>query len=419
MFSPNVRMHTVKEQAEKAKQASHILRKASSTAKNEFLRVLALELEQKLPLILSENQIDLDENPTITSAMRKRLLLSEQGLTSIIAGVREMLDFPDPVGSIVKDTVRPDGLRIKKVRAPIGVIACIFESRPNVIIDVAILCVKSGNAVIVRGGKEAAHSNTILLSCIETALKASGLPPESVQQLEDRRHEAVYELVAMEEYLDLVIPRGRKELIDAVSAHSRVPVMKHSRGLCHCYIDVDANPEKAVAIAVNAKTSNPATCNSIETILVHKDIADSVMPLLLKQLFAKNVEVRGDEKTRAYSSACKVATEDDWAEEYLDLVVSIKVVDSYADAIHHIDTYSSHLTDSIVTENKTTAQTFELDIDSASVLVNASNRLTDGGVFGLGGEIGISTCRIHMRGPMGLEDLTVTKYIVEGDGHIR
>lgn len=412
-------MQTVLEQAQKAKSASHLLRKADASAKNRFLSVLADELEKNIPTILAENKKDLDENPTITSAMKKRLTISEQGLSGIIAGVREMLAFPDPVGETVKETIRPDGLKIKKVRSPIGVIACIFESRPNVIVDVAILCVKSGNAVIVRGGKEAAHSNTILLSYIETALSAAGLPKESVQQLEDRRHDAVYELVAMEDYLDLVIPRGRKELIDSVSLHSRVPVMKHSRGLCHCYIDSDADPKKAVAIAVNAKTSNPATCNSVETILVHKDSVDAVVPELLEQMFAKNVEVRGDEKICSYSPKCKPATEEDWSEEYLDLVVSIKVVDSYEDAVAHIEKYGSHLTDSIITENKDTAKKFELDVDSASVLWNASNRLTDGGVFGLGGEIGISTCRIHMRGPMGLEDLTVTKYIVEGDGHIR
>ncbi len=412
-------IRTVEEQAKQAKVASHELRKATNEQKQNFLSALSLLLESKLEDILAENKKDLDGNPDITPAMKKRLTLTLSGMQGIIAGVRELIEFPDPVGVLVKETVKKDGLRIQKVRAPIGVIACIFESRPNVIVDVAILCIKSGNAVIVRGGKEAMHSNNILLACIEEALLKSGLPKDSVQQLEDRRHEAIYELVALDKYIDLAIPRGREELIEAVSNHARVPVMKHSRGLCHCYIDSDADVKKAIAIAVNAKTSNPATCNSIETILVHKDILDKVMPDLLTVLFEKGVEVRGDERVCKYSPKCVSATEEDWSEEYLNLVVSIKVVDSYNDAIAHISKYSSALTDSIVTENNETIKKFVGDVDSASVLVNASNRLTDGGVFEVGGEIGISTCRIHMRGPMGLEDLTVTKYVVIGDGHIR
>ncbi len=410
---------TVEEQARAAKDASHALRKATSSQKELFLKTLAEKLESELVQILAENKKDVDNNPDITPAMKRRLTLTEAGMQGIIAGVRELIAFPDPVGVLVKETVKKDGLKIQKVRAPIGVIACIFESRPNVIIDVAILCIKSGNAVIVRGGKEALHSNNILLACIEHALETAGLPKDSVQQLEDRRHEAIYELVALDKYIDLAIPRGREELIDAVSKHARVPVMKHSRGLCHCYIDSDADIKKAIAIAVNAKTSNPATCNSIETILVHKNILDSVMPGLLEALFEKGVEVRGDERVCAFSPKCIPATSEDWAEEYLNLVVSIKVVDSYDEAIAHIGKYSSALTDSIVTENKNTQDMFMQDVDSASVLINASNRLTDGGVFEVGGEIGISTCRIHMRGPMGLEDLTVTKYVVIGDGHIR
>ena len=412
-------MQTVEQQAKVAKAASHILRKATTEQKDTFLRVLASELTKNISQILAENQKDLDASAGITSAMKRRLTLTEASMQGIIAGVKQLMTFPDPVGVIVKETIKKDGLKIKKMRAPIGVIACIFESRPNVIVDVSILCIKSGNAVIVRGGKEALHSNNVLLSFIEKALVEADLPKESVQQLDDRRHEAIYELVALDKYIDLAIPRGREELINAVSAHARMPVMKHSRGLCHSYVDRDADVAKAIKIVVNAKTSNPATCNSIETILVHKDIANAVMPGMLEALFAKNVEVRGDIKTCSYSDKCVAATDADWAEEYLELVVSIKVVDSYEDAVEHIAKYSSGLTDSIVTENSATALRFEQDVDSASVLWNASNRLTDGEVFGLGGEIGISTCRIHMRGPMGLEDLTVTKYIVEGDGHIR
>lgn len=412
-------MQTVIEQAQKAKKASSLLRKVTTEQKNNFLKELVFLLENNIENIIVENKKDLNENSSITSAMQKRLLLSEAGLRGIIDSINSIITMPDPVGTIVKEHVKEDGLKISRVRAPIGVIVCIFESRPNVIIDVSTLCIKSGNAVIVRGGKEAFHSNNILISLIEQALSKSGLPVDAVQQLEDRRHVAINELVVLDKYIDLVIPRGREELIDSVTAHSKVPVIKHARGLCHAYIDKDADIEKAVKIVVNAKTSNPATCNSIETILVHKDCADSVMPKLLEELFKKNVEIMGDEKVCAYSDKCKIATEDDWNEEYLDLKVSIKIVDSYGEAIDHIQKYSSSLTDSIITENKNTVKNFEEDVDSAVVLVNASNRLTDGGVFGLGGEIGISTCRIHMRGPMGLEDLTVSKYVVEGDGHIR
>lgn len=412
-------MKAVIEQAQIAKNASHLLRKATTEQKNTFLKVLASLIEKNRDLIISENAKDLKENENITLAMKKRLTLSEAGLSGIVEAINSLVPMPDPVGVIVNEHIREDGLKISRVRAPIGVIVCIFESRPNVIVDVAALCIKSGNVAIVRGGKEALNSNNILLSFIEQALVEAGLPKDGVQQLEDRRHEAINELIVLDQYIDLVIPRGRKELIDSVTEHSKVPVIKHARGLCHAYIDKDADVEKAIAIVINAKTSNPATCNSVETVLVHKDIANNVMPKLLEKLLEKNVEIMGDEMTCVYSDKCKHATEDDWDEEYLDLKVSIKIVDSYEEAIAHIAKYSSSLTDSIVSENNETTKNFQDDVDSAVVLVNASNRLTDGEQFGLGGEIGISTCRIHMRGPMGLEDMTVTKYVVVGDGHIR
>ncbi|MCC6323429.1 glutamate-5-semialdehyde dehydrogenase [Candidatus Nomurabacteria bacterium] len=412
-------MKTVIEQAQIAKNASHLMRKATTEQKNTFLKVLATLIEKNKDLIIAKNTKDLNENQNITPAMKKRLTLSEAGLAGIVSAIGSLVPMPDPVGVVVNEHIREDGLKISRVRAPIGVIVCIFESRPNVIVDVAALCIKSGNVAIVRGGKEAFHSNNILLSYIQQALQESGLPQDGVQQLEDRRHEAINELIVLDQYIDLVIPRGRKELIDSVTEHSKVPVIKHARGLCHAYIDRDADIEKAIDIVINAKTSNPATCNSVETVLVHKDIADSIMPKLLEKLFEKNVEVMGDERTCTYSNKCRLATEDDWDEEYLDLKVSIKIVDSYDEAIAHISKYSSSLTDSIVSENNETTKNFQDDVDSAVVLVNASNRLTDGEQFGLGGEIGISTCRIHMRGPMGLEDMTVTKYVVVGDGHIR
>ncbi|MCC6323195.1 glutamate-5-semialdehyde dehydrogenase [Candidatus Nomurabacteria bacterium] len=329
-------MKTIKEQAQFAKNASHLLRKATTDQKNTFLKVLASLIENNAKKIIAENAKDLQENENITPAMKKRLTLSEAGLFGIVSAIESLIPMPDPVGMIVNEHVRADGLKISRVQAPIGVIVCIFESRPNVIVDVAALCIKSGNVAIVRGGKEALHSNNILLSYIQQALEEAGLPKDGVQQLEDRRHEGINELIKLDQYIDLVIPRGRKELIDSVTENSKVPVIKHARGLCHAYIDKDANIEKAIAIVINAKTSNPATCNSVETVLVHKDIADSVMSKLLEKLFEKNVEVMGDERTCTYSDKCKLATEDDWDEEYLDLKVSIKIVDSYDEAIIHI-----------------------------------------------------------------------------------
>lgn len=406
-------------QAKNAKQAAMILRVASTQQKNDFLGNLATILEENVEKILVENSKDLENAKNLTNAMKRRLTLNKDIILGMVKSVREIAADEDPVGKIVKEVIRPNGLKILRVRVPIGVIAIIFESRPNVIIDIAALCVKSGNAVIVRGGKEALCSNTALFNCINAALNQSGLPTDAVQQLEDRRHEAIGELIQLEDYLDLVIPRGREELIRMVSEKSRVAVIKHVRGLCHLYIDNNADVEQAIRIAVNAKTSNPSTCNSIETLLVHQDIADRIMPTLLKELFEKNVEIRGDKNVCKYDSRCIEAREEDWSTEYLDLILSIKIVNSYEEAVEHIHKYSSGLTDTIVTKNKATAEDFLRVVDSASVLVNASNRLTDGGVFGLGAEIGISTSRIHMRGPMGLEDLTVTRYNVLGNGQIR
>jgi glutamate-5-semialdehyde dehydrogenase len=412
-------MKNIITQAKGAKEASRKLRLVSTAQKNEFLQNLADLLNKNTSLILKENQKDLKEGERITPVMRRRLELSKESILGIAQGVQVLIKLPDPVGQVVNSWTRPNGLRISRVRVPIGVIACIFESRPNVIIDVASLCVKSGNAVIVRGGKEAIRSNNVLMSLIQEAVKRADLPAASVQQLEDRRHEAVGELVQLEEYLDLVIPRGREELIRAVSEKARVTVMKHMRGLCHAYVDSEADLSKAIRIVVNAKTSNPATCNTIETVLVHRKIADKFIPGLLQQLFEKGVEVRGCSHTCTYSEKCIPATKKDWDTEYLDLILSVRIVDSYNEAVEHIQKYSSGLTDSIITENKERAKHFMQCIDSAAVLVNASNRFTDGGEFGLGAEIGISTARIHMRGPMTLEDLTVTKYTIEGNGQIR
>lgn len=412
-------MQDVVSQARDAKQAWKVLRLASGESKNIFLRELAELLLARIPEILEANSLDIRENPDLSEAMRKRLELSEANIRTLADSLYSVERLPDPVGAIVYSKLRKDGLKIKRVRSPIGVIVFIFESRPNVIIDAAALCVKSGNALIVRGGKEALHSNTTLLSFIQQALLRASLPVNAVQQLCDRRHEAIKELVALEAYVDLVIPRGKEALIRTVSEHARVPVMKHTRGLCHAYIDATADTEKAIALTVNGKTSNPATCNSIETILVHGDCADRIMPGLLKRMHEDGVEIRGCERTCSYFDACLPAIEDDWSVEYLDRIVAIRVVDSFEEALEHISRYSSGLTDSIITEDTGRAEAFMKMVDSAVVLVNASNRLADGGQLGLGTEIGISTSRIHMRGPMGLEDLTVTSYRVIGDGHLR
>ncbi|MBI2484482.1 glutamate-5-semialdehyde dehydrogenase [Candidatus Uhrbacteria bacterium] len=406
-------------QARESKEAWSFLRCASTATKNEFLRHLESCLRASVLDILEANRKDLAEHVDSTPAMRKRLELTESSINAIADGVRDIGLLQDPVGTVVRSWTRPDGLRIDRVRTPIGVILFIFESRPNVVIDVAALCVKSGNAVLLRPGKEALHSCVAFLRCIRDALSQAGLPENSVQLIEDRRHEAVNELVQLDAYIDLVIPRGRESLIKAVCDHSRVPVIKHMRGLCHAYIDAAADPQKAISIAINAKTSNPATCNSVETILVHEAASDTVMPMLLASLREKGVEIRGCPKTRAYVPECVAATEQDWDTEYLDLIVSIKIVSSLDEALEHIAHHSSGLTDSIITEDKEAAEAFVHKVDSATVLVNASNRLTDGGQFGLGAEVGISTARIHMRGPMGLEDLTVPAYRVIGTGHIR
>lgn len=410
---------TTIEQLKSAKQAADQLRIAATVKKNQFLNRLADLLLEKQNEVLQENQKDLDLVVGLTKAMEKRLRLTPEIIASMAQGLREIASYSDPVGVIEEKWERPNGMSVGKMRVPIGVIVFVYESRPNVIIDAAGLCVKSGNALIVRGGKEANNSNTILANLIQLALVEAGLPRESVQQLEDRSYEALAEVVKQDKYVDLVVPRGREKLISNIKDNARVPVIAHERGLCHMYIDSEANKEMAIKLALNAKTSNPSTCNTIEKILVHQDIAEKVMPDLLTALFTAGVEVRGDERTCGYNQQVKSASDGDWDTEYLDLIVTIKIVDSFEEAIEHIAKHSSHLTDSIITENKDKVGKFLASVNSACVLHNASNRLVDGGVFGLGAELGISTCSIHMRGPMGIKDLTVTKYVVLGSGQTR
>lgn len=412
-------MATIIEQAVRAKQAAKELLVIDARKKNIFLNFLSEAIVKNTEAIINENKKDLSSAGNLTTAMRRRLELTEKSIQSLADSVKQIAELDDPVGQTVKSWQLPSELNIKKVRVPIGVIVCIFESRPNVIIDVTSLCIKSSNAVIARGGKEAIFTNNKLMSLISESLVKAELPAYAVQQLEDRSYQAVEELVQLDGLVDLVIPRGRESLIKAVCDKSKVPVIKHTRGMCHAYIDNEADIDKAINIVINAKTSNPATCNSIETLLIHQEIADKIAPKLFQKLIDLGVELRCCDKCRHYHSQCLPATEDDWSAEYLDLILAVKVVDSYEEAVKHIQQYSSGLTDSIITENKARQEHFQKVIDDAVVLINASNRLVDGGVFGLGGEVGISTNRIHMRGPMGLEDLTVTKYVVTGDGHVR
>lgn len=407
------------EQLKLAKEASSKLRMAERDKKDKFLNNLADLLIQNTDKILAENEKDVLSAKDLNLAMQKRLTLTEETIKTMAQGLKEITMYEDPVGVIEDKLVRPNGMEVAKMRMPIGVIFFVYESRPNVIIDAAGLCIKSGNVLLSRGGKEAEYSNAILLSLIQQALVEAKLPKESVQQLEDRDYEILAKVVKEDKYLDLVVPRGREKLINFIKDNARVPVIAHERGVCHMYIDSEANLDMAVKLAVNAKTSNPATCNSLEKILVDSTVAEKVLPSLITELLKTGVEVRGDEKACSYNKDCILANLEDWDKEYLDLIIAIKVVDSFEEALNWIEKHSSHHTDAIVTENKNKAKKFLRAVNSASVMVNTSTRLTDGGEFGLGAELGISTASIHMRGPMGIKDLTVTKYIVLGNGQIR
>ncbi|MFA6486296.1 MAG: glutamate-5-semialdehyde dehydrogenase [Candidatus Magasanikbacteria bacterium] len=412
-------MSQIIEQLELAKLASGQLRTASTKQKNLFLEKLAELLSKNKAQILKANAQDVEGATGLTEAMKKRLLLVEASVDNMAQGVRTVIDLDDPVGQVVSSHIESNGLKINRVRIPIGVIFFVFESRPNVIIDAAALAIKSGNALIVRGGKEACHSNEILEKLIQEALASSGLSKNCVMQLTDKSHEAIYEVVRQSEYIDLAVARGREQLISAVKERARVPVIAHERGVCHIYIDEFADVAKAIKIAVNAKVSNPAVCNSAEAILVHEKIADKILPDLINELIKNGVEVRGDTSARARSQNCVPAQDSDWGKEFLDLIVAVKTVRDIDEALAHIEKYGSRHSDAIVTENKNNAEKFLNQVNNAATLVNASTRLVDGGIFGLGAEFGISTASIHMRGPMGLADLTVTKYTVEGNGQIR
>jgi glutamate-5-semialdehyde dehydrogenase len=337
----------------------------------------------------------------------------------MIEGLRQVASLPDPIGEITDMTYRPSGIQVGRMRVPLGVIGIIYESRPNVTVEAASLCLKSGNATILRGGSEAIHSNQAIAACLAKGLKESGLPESAVQVVKTTDRAAVGELITMPRFVDVIVPRGGKGLIERISRDARVPVIKHLDGICHVYIDSHADPEKALSIAVNSKTQRYGTCNTMETLLVDQEIAADILPLLADAFRDKGVELRGCPQTMDILPDVVRATEDDWGTEYLAPVLAVKVIDGLDGAIEHINRYSSQHTDSIVTENYTRARRFLTEVDSSSVMVNASTRFADGFEYGLGAEIGISTDKIHARGPVGLEGLTSQKYVVFGDGHIR
>jgi glutamate-5-semialdehyde dehydrogenase len=404
-----------------AKAASHELAKLSTRKKNAILEAMAVELDAQRTFIQTENAKDLDagKGNDLSPAMLDRLELTDARIDGMIKGLRDVAVLNDPVGGEISTWNRPNGLEIRKVRVPIGVIGIIFESRPNVTCDAAALCFKTSNAVILRGGKEAIHSNLAIASAMQKGGEAKGMPTASIQLIPTTDREAVKVMCQMTEYLDLIIPRGGEGLIRAVTEMSHVPVIKHYKGVCHTFVDAQANLEMAWNIAENAKCQRPGVCNAMETLLVHKDIAEAVLPRMGDVLGSRNVEIRGDEVTCGLLPSAKAATDADWSEEYLDTILAVRVVDDVDAAIHHINHYGSSHSDAIITQDAKAEKAFVAEVDSASVFVNASTRFSDGGEFGMGAEIGISTGKLHARGPMGLEELTTYKFVIEGKGQIR
>ena len=403
--------------AERSRDASRALAKLDGNAKNALLRAMADSLDKSWISIVGANASDLQGGlkSGLSSAMIDRLTLTEKRVTEMARGVREVAELLDPVGTTIREWTRPNGIRIQKVRVPLGVILIIYESRPNVTADAACLCFKTGNAVILRGGSEAIHSNL----AIAEAMNVPGLPPNSITVVPTTNRAALDELLKLDELINLCIPRGGEGLIRAVAEKSRIPVIKHYKGVCHVYVDRDADFDMAEKIVINAKCQRPGVCNAIETLLIDEKIADQFLPHVAKSLAAKKVELRGDDRTRQLVSTAKPATEDDWYAEYLDLILAVRVVNGVGEAIDHITKYGSAHSDAIVTRDKATAEKFLREVDSSSVFWNASTRLADGAQYGFGAEIGISTDKLHARGPMGLEELTSYKFVVIGDGQLR
>ena len=406
---------------QKAKKASRSLRTTDTDTKNSVLRKIIANLQKNQDSILVANNKDLaaGKSSGLDDALLDRLMLNPERISGIIESLEQIITLPDPIGETTNLKDRPSGIQICKMRVSIGVIGIIYESRPNVTIDAAALCLKSGNAVILRGGSEAIHSNLALYQCIKEALSDVGLDSNAVQIIDTTDREAVTKLVQASDYVDAIIPRGGKGLIENISSHAKMPVIKHLHGVCHTYLDKEADSQKAIDIAFNGKTRRYGVCNATETLLVHKDFKSETLSQLIELYVDKGVELRGCQESQKRSDKIIAATEDDWSAEYLAPILSVRIVDSLDEAIFHIEKYGSSHTDAIVTENKSRAKKFMAEVDSSSVMVNASTAFADGFEYGLGAEIGISTDKFHVRGPVGLEGLTSQKYIVQGDGHTR
>jgi glutamate-5-semialdehyde dehydrogenase len=413
--------NSIKQIAKKAQQASRQLSRVSTTAKNDVLLKMADELLTKSAFLVRENAKDVAaaKKAGLTAAMIDRLTMKKETIDSMARGLREVGALPDPVGKVTSMWRRPNGLLVGRMRIPLGVIGIIYESRPNVTVDASALCLKAGNAVILRGGSEAINSNLAIASILQEVLSKSPIPAEAIQVIPFTDHEGVSALLQMDEYVDLIIPRGGEGLIRAVVAQSKIPVIKHYKGVCHLFVDKDADLEMATNICLNAKAQRPGVCNALETMLVHKDVADKFLPLATKKLRKAGVIIKGCEQTRKIIKKIEAATEQDWYTEYLDLILAVKVVDDIDAAIAHIEKYGSLHTESIITKDYANAQRFLNEVNSSTVVVNASTRFSDGFELGLGAEIGISTTKLHAFGPMGLEELTTTKFIIYGNGQVR
>mgnify|MGYP000887664076 CR=1 FL=1 len=409
------------EQGRRARAAARYLATAPTTVKNESLMAMADDLEAHIPELLQANRMDLDNGirQGLSSALLERLTLNEARVKDMAQGLREIVALPDPIGEVLSMGRRPNGLEIGRVRTPIGVVGLIYESRPNVTADAAGLCLKAGNAILLRGGEEALASNRAIARIIAGAATRCGIPEGAIQLVDSEEREAAVIMMKMNDYLDVLIPRGGKGLKQAVMENATVPYIMTGMGNCHVYVDEYADLEKACAIVLNAKVQRPSVCNAAETLLVHAAVAGDFLPTMIKQLEAAGVEIRACERSRAFVSQVKPAVPEDWDTEYLDLILAVKIVDDIEEAIEHINIHGTGHSEAIVSQNYSNVRRFMTAVDAAAVYANASTRFTDGNVFGFGAEMGISTQKLHARGPMGLRELTTTKFIVYGDGHIR
>ena len=412
----------LEEYGKQARAAARALACAATEEKNDALKKIAAAIEQNSAAILAENALDLENGRAngLSDALLDRLALNEERIAAIADSLRQVAELPDPVGRVLEETVRPNGLRLRKIAVPIGVIAVIYEARPNVTADSAGLCLKSGNAVLLRGGKEAIRSNIALAQTMRAALEGTAIPADAIQLVTDTTHESAQALMHLNGYVDVLIPRGSKRLIQAVVQQATVPVIETGAGVCHVYVDKSANVQMAADIIENAKTTRPSVCNAAECMLLHRDIAAAALPVIAERLQKKHTVIRGDARVQAIlKNACEAATQDDWGREYGDYIIAARVVDSLDEAVDYIYQYSTGHSECIVTDDAAAAAEFMRRVDAAAVYHNASTRFTDGGEFGLGAEIGISTQKLHARGPLGLRELTSMKYEIFGSGQIR